>query len=209
MNRNDSSTTIGIIITLALVAVVVLVLRLAGSTFAGAFLLVAAIVLAVFILLVILITVFSIGLGKKDQRKPFPPYLAGEIPAEVRTADRVLLDLIAIVEAVHNTEVRLTASKLCGQCRMINDIATRQPDELYKGELFFTSLLPLFLSVMETYISREPAGDEDLTGRTLSVMATFAVLFDRQYRAFFTTEVYDLSGEIRALEADLKKNRFV
>jgi len=209
MNGNDSSTTIGIVITLALVAVVVLVLRLAGSTFAGAFLLVAAIVLAVFILLVILITVFSIGLGKKDHRKPASSYQAGEIPTEVRAADRVLLDVIAIMEAVHNTEVRTAASKLCDQCRMINDIATRQPDELYKGELFFTSLLPLFLSVMETYITREPAGDEDLTGRTLSAMANFAVLFDRQYRAFFTTEVYDLSGEIRALEADLKKNRLV
>jgi len=207
MSNYDSGTTISIVITLVLVAAVALVLFLAGSSFAGAFLLVAAIVLAVFILLVILITVFTIGIGSKDrERAAFAAHTA-VIPEDIRAADHVILNIIAVMEAVHDPEVKASAGKLCGQCRMINDIAARQPEELFKAAGFFRSLLPLFLTMMESYVSLEPSGDVDLQGRTLSCMAGFTVLFDRQYRAFFTTESCDLSSEALELESVLKKNR--
>lgn len=207
MNNSDSSTTIGIVITLALVAVIALVVGLAGSSFAGAFLLVAAIVLAVFILLVILITVFSIGIGKKDSRKAVSAEHGSAVPEEVRAADHVLLNIIAVMEAVHDPEVKARAAKLCEQCRMINTIITRQPEELYKASDFFNSWLPMFLALMESYVPKELAAEPDLTGRTLTCMDNLAVLFDRQYRAFFTTEVFDLSSEAKALEAAMKKNK--
>jgi len=208
MDKFQGNKSIGIII--AVLVAIFLILKLTGSSAAGIFLFIAAIILAAFVILVLVITLFAIAKGKKDFESMPQNKAAAEVPQEIREAKTALLENGRLMRRIKNMNVKTHAQKDYDLCSKIIDTITKQPDEVRRCVQFFTYYLPTYGTVLEKYIVLEEGGVdlEAAAEKAVTCLDNMQSALDKQYRNLYSNELLDLTVEMNALDTIMKKDGF-
>lgn len=208
MNKFQGNKSLGIII--AVLVAIFLILKLTGSSAAGIFLFIGAIILAAFVILVLLITLFAIGKGKKDFENLPKNKAASDMPAEILEAKTSLLASGRLLRRIRRMNVKASAQKDFDLCSKIIDTISKQPEEVRRSTQFFTYYLPTYGTVLEKYLVLEDAGvDLDSAAeKAITCLANMQDALDKQYRNLFSNEMLDLTVEMNALDTIMKKDGF-
>lgn len=208
MDKLQGNKPLGLII--GILIAIFLVLKLTGSSAAGIFLFIGAIILAAFVVLVLVLTLFAISKGKKDFENLPQNKVASEVPEEIRQAKAELLGDNRKMRRLKNMAVKALAQKDYDLCAKIIETIAKQPEEIRRSAQFFDYYLPTFGTVLDKYLTLEESGVdlEAAAEKALTCLGSMQSALDKQYRNLFTNEMLDLTVEMNALNTIMKKDGF-
>ena len=185
------------ILTLAVIAAVLLILRRIAPSLGRLFLILGGIAVFAVIALVAVVIFFAFHKPKKT-----PEQLNEENAASmVRQGRAQLMDIRRLASKVKDRSISGTSNSICSAIEKILQTVKDQPKKINDVGRFFRYYLPTMESILTKYIHLETNGTlaEDTTEKTLSCLKDMESAMEKQYLNLFEADKLDLSVEMEVL----------
>ena len=185
------------ILSLAVIAAVLLILRRVAPSLGRLFLILGGIAVFAVIALVAVVIFFAFHKPKKT-----PEQLNAEnAAAMVRQGRAQLMDIRRLASKVKDRSISGASNSICSTIEKILQTVKNQPKKINDVGRFFRYYLPTMESILTKSINLETNGTlaEDTTEKTLSCLKDMEAAMEKQYLNLFETDKLDLSVEMEVL----------